>query len=253
MPQFIAEFIGTMLLMLLGNGVVATVLLKKSKGENSGWIVITLGWGMAVFVGVLVAGKTSGAHLNPAVSLGLAFAHRFAWKLVPMYITAQILGAMTGQFLVYGMFYPHYKVTEDKRFRLLTFCTDPEIYCKWANFLSEVLGTFVLIFAVLMTQGVIMTEHFGEISTSFPIDMGALGALPISLVVVAIGLSLGATTGYAINPARDFGPRLVHAFLSIKNAESSNWYYAWIPIAGPITGAFIAAMVFIVIIAHGVI
>ena len=240
----IGEFLGTMLLILLGNGVVAGVLLNKTKSQNAGWIVITLAWGLAVFVGVLVAGPISGAHLNPAVTIALAVAGKFSWGMVIPYIVSQILGAMLGQLLVWAMYYPHYSATEDKGLKLATHCTDPAIKNTFSNLVSETIGTFVLIFAILTMHGVLVTVNHGNIVTTYPVQMGALGAIPVAFIVIAIGLSLGGTTGYAINPARDFGPRLFHAIMPIQNKGSSNWSYSWIPVAGPIIGAIIAALVY---------
>lgn len=239
MSPFIAEFLGTMLLILLGDGVVANVLLKDTKGNNSGWIVITTAWGLAVFVGVTVAGPYSGAHLNPAVTIGLAIAGKFAWASVAPYIVAQMLGAFTGAFLVWLMYYDHLQRTNDPGSVLAVFCTGPAVRNYVSNIASEIIGAFVLIFVVFyITSGQI-------IPTKTPIGLGSVGALPVAFLVWAIGLSLGGTTGYAINPARDLGPRIMHAILPIKSKGSSDWAYAWIPVLGPIIGAIIAALVFL--------
>lgn len=241
MYEYFAEFLGTMVLILLGNGVVANVVLRKTKGEGSGWIVITAGWGMAVFVAVLMVGPMSGAHINPAVTLGLALSGLFEWSKVIPFILAQVLGAMAGGFLVYLFYKDHFQATEDKDAILACFCTAPNIRNKKINFLSETIGTFVLIFAVLFVN----LPHI-EIDgvNQVKVGLGSLEALPVGLVVFAIGLSLGGTTGYAINPARDLGPRLVHAFIPLKEKGGSDWNYSWIPILGPILGASIAALLY---------
>lgn len=228
MTPFLAEVLGTMLLILLGNGVVANVLLKNTKGHGGGWLLINLGWGMAVFTAVLSVAAFSGAHLNPAVTVGLAFASNFPWSEVGLYIGAQMLGAAIGALLVWLMYKDHYDITEDEGAILGTFATGPQIRNPLSNLISEILGTFVLVFAVLYMVG----RDGGAI---------ALDALPVGLVVVAIGISLGGTTGYAINPARDLGPRIMHAILPIGNKGSSDWGYSWIPIVGPIVGALLAA------------
>lgn len=235
MTDFTAEFIGTMLLVLLGDGVVANVCLKGTKGNNGGWIVITFGWGLAVFTAVVVSGQYSGAHINPAVTIGLAAAG-IGDANVPLYIAAQLLGGAMGAFLVWVFYKDHYDVTTDKGTILATFCTGPEIRKPLRNIVSEIIGTFVLIMAVLYAS------EAGD--SEVKVGMGALGALPVALVVTAIGLSLGGTTGYAINPARDLGPRLIHALVPIKNKGKSDWQYSWIPVAGPIIGALLAALVF---------
>lgn len=230
MPPLVSEFIGTMILILLGNGVNANVSLQKTYANNSGWIVISFGWGIAVFVAVFVAGESSGAHINPAVTLGLALAGRFPWAEVPGYVLAQLLGAFTGAWLAYLHFRPHFSATADADTKLGIFCTGPAIKSPLGNFLSEVIGTFILVFAVFFLAS-------GE-------GLGSLNAWPVGLLVVGIGLSLGGTTGYAINPARDLGPRLFHALAPISGKRDSNWGYAWIPIAGPLLGASIAAGVY---------
>ena len=239
MSPFLAELIGTCLLILLGDGVVANVVLNQTKGNNSGWIVITFGWAIAVFVGVFVVASYSGAHINPAVTLGLAIAGSFAWDLVPFYIIAQMLGAMLGAFLVWLHYRPHYAVTDDADGKLATFCTGPAIRNTSANLISEIIGTFALVFGVFYISG----AEVGNQEAS----LGALDALPVALLVLGIGLSLGGTTGYAINPARDLGPRIMHAILPIPRKRDSDWGYSWIPVIGPIIGAVIAALLFIVI------
>lgn len=241
MSPLSAELIGTMFLILLGAGVVANVILKGTKGFGGGWIVITTGWALAVFVGVVVAGPYSGAHLNPAVSIGLAIAGKFPWRDVPLYILAQLGGAMLGAFLAWLIYRDHFNTTSDPDIQLAVFSTGPAIRNTTYNLLSEIIGTFVLIFVVFY-----FTE--AEIKDpKTPIGLGSLGALPVAFLVWAIGLSLGGTTGYAINPARDLGPRIVHALLPIKQKGSSNWKYAWIPIIGPIIGAAIAALLYLVL------
>jgi glycerol uptake facilitator protein len=234
-----AEFIGTMLLILLGDGVVANVVLNDTKGNNSGWMVITTAWGLAVFVGVVVAGPYSGAHLNPAVTIGLAIAGTFAWASVLPYIVAQILGAAAGAFLVWLMYFDHFKRTNNPGSILAVYCTGPAVRNYVSNIASEIIGTFVLIFTIFHFSGVEIS------STKSPVGMGSLGAIPVALLVWVIGLSLGGTTGYAINPARDLGPRIMHAILPMKGKGSSDWTYAWIPILGPIIGAAIAAFVYL--------
>lgn len=237
MTPFIAEIIGTMLMILLGNGVVANVVLKGTKGNNSGWIVITTAWALAVFVGVTVAGPISGAHLNPAVTLGLAIAGKFSWDLVPTYIAGEMIGAMLGAFFVWLFNKDHFAITEDEGAKLACFSTSPAIRKPISNIISEIIGTFVLVFVIF---------HFADPSLTLnndpnaKIGLGTVGALPVTLLVWAIGLSLGGTTGYAINPARDLGPRIMHAILPVKG--SSDWSYAWIPVAGPVLGAILAAL-----------
>jgi glycerol uptake facilitator protein len=231
MSPFLGEFIGTAILILLGDGVVANVILKNTKGSNSGWVVITMGWGLAVFVGVLVAAGASGAHLNPAVTLSLAAAGKISWNQTGLYIVAQLLGACLGAFLVWLQYKPHFDITENKDLKLAVFCTGPQIRSPLSNIISEVLGTFILVFAVL---------HISSPKGG----LGSLDALPVALVVLVIGLSLGGTTGYAINPARDLGPRLMHAILPIPNKRDSDWAYAWIPVVSPIIGGLLAVLVY---------
>ena len=247
MNEIIAEFIGTFLLILLGNGVVANVVLKDTKGHDSGWIVISLGWGLAVFVGVAVAGPVSGAHINPAVTLGLATAGMFSWSHVLPFIAAQMAGAATGAFTVWLFYRHHFNRTEDPGAQLACFSTGPAIRKTASNFLSEMIGTFVLIFVILYIAEPFMTL---ESEVEAKIGLGTLGALPVALLVTAIGLSLGGTTGYAINPARDLGPRVMHAILPMEHKGTSDWTYAWIPIAGPFFGALLAALLFLL---HGLV
>jgi glycerol uptake facilitator protein len=204
-------------------------------------MVITTGWALAVFAGVVVAGPYSGAHLNPAVTIGLAIAGKFSWAQVPAFIVAQLLGAMIGTFLVWIMYKDHFKITEDGILKAASFYTIPAIRNRRLNFISELLGTFVLLIAVFyITNGEIGKEKT-------PIGLGSIGAIPVTFIVWAIGLSLGGTTGYAINPARDLGPRIVHALLPIKNKIKTDWKYAWIPIIGPIVGAAIAAGLYLIL------
>ncbi len=239
MNEFIAEFLGTMLLILLGNGVVANVVLNGTKGNNGGWMVITMGWGLAVFVGVAVAGPVSGAHINPAVTIGLAVAGMFAWAKVGLFIAAQMLGAATGAFLVWLMYRDHFNTTECEGSKLACFSTGPAIRNISSNAICEIIGTFVLVFVIFYLAG----PSFEGVEGA-KIGLGTLGALPVALLVVAIGLSLGGTTGYAINPARDLGPRIMHAILPMTNKGSSDWGYALVPIVAPVLGAVIAAFMF---------
>jgi glycerol uptake facilitator protein len=241
MIEYFSEFAGTFLLILLGNGVVANVVLKNTKGSGSGWIVITAGWGMAVFVAVFTTGPFSGAHINPAVTLGVAMAGLFEWAKVPGFIIAQLLGDMAGSFTVYAFYKDHFSITEDSTTKMACFCTIPNIRNKWRNFLSETIGTFVLIFAVLFIN---LPSLEIEGVQHAKIGLGSLEALPVGLLVFAIGLSLGGTTGYAINPARDLGPRIVHALLPIKGKRDSDWNYAWVPVTGPITGTLMAVLIY---------
>ena len=241
MTEFTAELIGTMLLILLGNGVVANVILKGTKGHNSGWMVITTGWALAVFVGVVIAAPYSGAHLNPAVTIALAIVGKFAWSKVTLYVMAQIVGALFGASLVWLVYRDHFNSTADPDTQLAVFSTGPAIKNTRFNLLSEIVGTFVLVFVVFYFTN----PELGPDKT--PMGLGSLGALPVAFLVWSIGLSLGGTTGYAINPARDFGPRIAHSLLPIKEKGSSNWRYAWIPIAGPFIGAAIAALVYLLL------
>jgi glycerol uptake facilitator protein len=238
MSPFMAEMIGTMLLILLGDGVVANVLLNDTKGNNGGWIVVTTAWGLAVYVGVVVAGPYSGAHLNPAVTIGLAIAGKFAWTSVLPYIIAQMLGAFLGALLVWLMYYNHFQRDNKPDSILAVFCTGPAIRNYASNIISEIIGAFVLVFTVFYIAGAQITP------TKTPIGLGSVGALPVALLVWVIGLSLGGTTGYAINPARDLGPRIIHFIVPIKSKGTSDWSYAWIPVLGPIAGAAIAAVLY---------
>jgi len=232
MEAYIAEFVGTALLLLLGSGVVANVLLEQSKGKDAGWLVICWAWAIAVFLGVYSATTLGGSgHLNPAVTLGLAAFGGFDTAMVPGYIAAQVAGAFVGSSLAYLAYKPHFDATADGDLKLAIFCTAPAIRKTGWNRITEAIGTFVLV--------------FGALSISAPTDsLGALDALPVALLVLGIGLGLGGPTGYAINPARDFGPRLAHAILPIAGKRDADWGYAWIPIVGPIAGGLLGAALF---------
>jgi glycerol uptake facilitator protein len=232
MNPFFAEFFGTAIIIVFGGGVVANVLLNKTKGNNSGWIVITFGWAVGVFTGVLIAAPYSGAHLNPAITVALVLVHKFSLSLLPLYILAQLMGAMFGATLVWLAYKKHFDATEDGDTKLAVFCTSPNIRHYWYNFLTEVIGTFVLALAVLY-----MAKP--------DVGLGALNALPVAFVVLGLGLSLGGPTGYAINPARDLGPRIMHYLLPIPLKRDSDFKYSWVPILGPVVGAIIAAMIFV--------
>ncbi|WP_178987778.1 MIP/aquaporin family protein [Winogradskyella schleiferi] len=235
MTPFIAEIIGTAILILLGGGVVANVVLNKTIGNNSGWIVITTGWALAVYVAVVIAGPHSGAHINPAVTVALAVAGKFPWTDVPLFVLAQMIGAMIGSTTVWLTYRNHFEETEDGDSKKAVFCTAPAIRNTFSNFFSEMLGTFVLLFTIFYFTDASINE------TETVIGLGSLGALPVAFLVWSIGLSLGGTTGYAINPARDLGPRIMHAILPIKNKANSDWAYAWIPVVGPLVGGALAA------------
>lgn len=231
MPAFLAEIIGTALIIAFGNGVVANVVLAKTKGHNSGWIVISFGWAIAVFIGVYASAAVSGAHLNPAVTIALASIGDFPWADVPGYIAAQLTGACIGQVLVWLTYKQHFDATENAADKLACFSTGPAIRNLPFNLLTEISATFIFILAILFISKPEM-------------KMGALDALPVALLVLGIGLSLGGPTGYAINPARDLGPRIMHAILPLKGKGSSDWSYAWVPIVGPIVGGLLAAFFF---------
>ncbi len=237
MCPFSGEILGTMLLLLLGDGVVANVVLAKSKANAAGWIVITTGWALAVFVGAFTAAKASGAHLNPAVTLGQALLGNLAWSQVPIYIAGQMIGAVLGAALVWLAFLPHWSETSDADAKLAVFCTAPAIRRPLANLLTEIIGTFVLILGIFGIKTAVMQPNT---SAAVPIDMGALGIIPVAFLVWAIGLSLGGPTGYAINPAHDLGPRIMHALLPIPGKRDSDWGYAWVPVVGPMIGAALA-------------
>jgi glycerol uptake facilitator protein len=244
MNPYLAEFIGTTILIIFGNGVVANVVLARTKGQNSGWIVITAGWGLAVFVGVFCSLPFSGAHLNPAVTIAMATAGKLAAGKVAGYIIAQMLGGIVGGALVFLFYREHFKVSEDANGKLACFCTAPNIRSLPQAFFCEVLGTFLLILPVfLMTDVTVKLPLTTSESQNFTIGLGTLGAIPVGLLVFAIGLSLGGTTGYAINPARDLGPRIAHAFLPVPGKRDSDWGYSWVPVVGPIVGGLLAAWV----------
>ena len=237
MNGYLFEFIGTAVLVLLGNGVVANLVLKDTKGGNLGWVGISLAWGIAVFCGVFISADVSGAHINPAVTFALALAGKFDWGLVPGYFIAQILGAMMGNLLVWLTYKKHYEATTDQPAILATFSTAPAIRKPFWNFVTEAIGTFMLVFGVFFIAGGSMGDE--------TISLGSLDALPVALLVMGIGFSLGGPTGYAINPARDLGPRIMHTILPIKNKGSSDWKYAWVPVLGPLFGGLVAALVFL--------
>ena len=237
--QCVFEFLGTMVLILMGDGVCANVSLNKSKAKGAGWVVVTIAWGLAVMLGVFVSGPYTGAHLNPAVSIGLALAGKFVWSSVLPYCVAQMLGGFCGAVLVYIYFKSHYDETADSpEVVLSTFCTIPAIANKWRNFICEMIGTFVLLFVILCVSTGGNTPEIG---------MGSLGAIPVACLIIAIGMSLGGTTGYAINPARDIAPRFAHFVLPIKGKGSSGWSYSWIPAFAPIVGAALAAGLYLII------
>jgi len=237
MSPFLAEVVGTMLLIILGDGVVANVVLNRTRGHNSGWIVITTGWAFGVTVAVYAVGTFSGAHLNPAVTIGLASIGKFAWGLVPAYIAAQMLGAFLGAAIVWLAYLPHWKETPDPAAKLAVFCTGPAIRNPLSNVITEVIGTAVLVLGVLA----VLTPK--NLNPDYGWNVG-LGPALVGVIVWAIGLSLGGPTGYAINPARDLGPRIAHAVLPIAGKGGSDWSYAWIPVVGPIIGGVIAALIY---------
>lgn len=242
MNPYIAEFIGTGILLLLGSGVVANVILPGTKGNGGGVMAITTAWALAVFCGVVVAGPSSGAHINPAVTIGLAVVGKFDWALAPGYILAQMGGAMIGSGLAWLMYRHHFDLTDDPGLKRAPFCTDPAVRNFPTSVLSELLGTFVLIFVILYITGANLED-----SAKTPIGLGSVGALPVAFLVWVIGLALGGTTGYAINPARDLGPRIMHQLLPIKGKGDSDWGYSWVPVVGPILGAVLAAGLYLLI------
>jgi glycerol uptake facilitator protein len=238
---FLGETLGTMLLILLGDGTVANVFLNKSKAHGSGWIVVATGWGLAVFVGAYMAAQISGAHLNPAVTLAMAIVGTTAWSAVPAYVAAQMLGAFLGAILVWLAFLAHWAETDDQATKLGVFCTAPAIRWPLANVLTEIIGTFVLIMGIFAIKGAVMQAHT---PAAVPIDLGALGVIPVGFLVWVIGLALGGPTGYAINPARDLAPRIAHALLPIKGKGGCDWGYAWVPVVGPLVGAALTAWLY---------
>ena len=235
LTQCIFEFIGTLVLVLLGDGVVASTGLNRSKGQGGGWVVVTLAWGLAVMCGVLIAGPYSGAHLNPAVTVGMAVAGLFPWGHVTGYVVAQLLGGFCGAVLVYAFYKDHFDATDDPATKLGVFCTMPAIANPPRNLFCEFVGTFLLVFVILAIGNEANTPEIG---------MGSLGALPVTMLIMAIGMSLGGTTGYAINPARDLPPRLAHALLPIRGKGPSGWSYSWVPVLGPLLGALAAALLY---------
>lgn len=248
MNPFLAELIGTTILVLFGNGVVANVVLNRTKGNSGGWIVITAGWAFGVFTGVFCSQSVSGAHLNPAVTLALALAGSFPWKDVATYLAAQMLGGFLGGTLVFLFYREHFRISSDADGKLACFCTAPNIRHLPQSFFCEMVGTFFLILPVfLMTSPsiklspVLVGGNSGEVT----IGLGTIGALPVALLVFALGLSLGGTTGYAINPARDLGPRLAHALLPIPGKRDGDWAYSWVPVLGPFTGAVLATLLYL--------
>jgi glycerol uptake facilitator protein len=243
MQAYIGEFIGTMILIILGDGVVAGVLLRNSKAENSGWIVITFGWGMAVAMAVYITGQFSGAHINPAVTIGLAVAGQFDWALVPGYIIAQFLGAFVGAVIVWLAYLAHWEETADEGLKLGVFCTAPAIYNTSANLITEIIGTFVLLFGV---SGIVANSAAAGGGAATIIGSG-INPLLVGLLVLGIGLSLGGPTGYAINPARDLAPRVAHAILPIAGKGGNDWGYSWIPVVGPIIGGILGAVAFVIL------
>ena len=235
MSVFVAELMGTMILVILGDGVVANVLLSRSKGEGSGWMVIATGWGLAVAVAVYAVGSVSGAHINPAVTIGLASIGRFTWSAVPVYVAGQILGAILGGVVVWLAYRPHWDETADPDLKLAVFCTAPAIRQPRANLMTEIVGTFMLVLGVLA----ILSPTNLDPATGFP---SGFGPLLVGMLVWSIGLSLGGPTGYAINPARDLGPRIAHFLLPIPGKRDSDWAYAWVPVVGPVVGGLLGAL-----------
>ncbi len=244
MSPYIAEVIGTMILVLLGNGAVANVVLNKSKGQNSGWIVIATGWGLAVAIAVYCVGRISGAHINPAVTVGLASIGSFEWVMVPGYIAAQLVGAFLGAVLVWLAYLPHWKETDDAGLKLAVFSTAPAVRNNASNCVTEIIATAMLVFGILAISGQAV-----ELSTPGDVDLAKVfsgGIFPflVGMIVFAIGLSLGGPTGYAINPARDLGPRIAHALLPVAGKGRSDWEYSWVPVVGPIIGGVVGAWLF---------
>jgi glycerol uptake facilitator protein len=230
MSPYLAEFFGTMLLIVLGDGVVAGVVLKGTKSENAGWLPIVMGWGLAVTLAIYAVGSISGAHLNPAVTIALAWSGSFEWSLVLGYCASQMLGAFAGAVLVWLHYLPHWSKTDSTSAKLSIFCTTPAVRSPFNNLISEIIATMVLVMALLF----IGANRFTE----------GLNPLVVGLLIIAIGLSLGGTTGFAINPARDFGPRLAHFLLPISGKGSSDWGYSWIPVVGPILGGVLGAWLY---------
>ena len=240
MSNLLAEFLGTAILLLLGIGVNANTSLKNTIGnKDSGWVLVSMAWGLSVFIAVFITGQFSGAHLNPAVTIGLAVTGKFSWSLVTGYVIAQLLGAILGSWLAYITYIDHYRMTKDEETVRGSFCTGPAIRNYKNNFFSEFIGTFILVFAIFFIAKPNL-EIQGEVVN---FGIGALDALPVGIVVWVIGMTLGGTTGFAINPARDFGPRLMYSLLPRKN-KKPDWNYSWIPVLGPITGGVLAGLLF---------
>jgi glycerol uptake facilitator protein len=237
MSPFLAELLGTMILVILGDGVVGNVVLNKTKGQNSGWIVITAGWAFAVTIAVYAVGSISGAHLNPAVTLAMASLGKFPWAQVPAYITAQVAGGVIGGVIVWLAYLPHWAATDDQPGKLAVFCTGPAIRTTTGNLIAEIIGTFVLVLGLLAVLSPVNLVPGSDLAKGF-------GPALVGVIVWSIGLSLGGTTGYAINPARDLGPRIAHALLPIAGKGGSDWSYAWIPVAGPIIGGLLGALTY---------
>lgn len=247
MKIYLAEVIGTMIMIILGDGVVANVLLNKSKGQNSGWMAITTAWGLAVMIAIFCVGRISGAHLNPAVTLSLASVGSFPWSQVPGYVLAQVFGAFLGAIVVWLLYLPHFAETEEQELKLAVFCTAPAIRRPVSNFISEVIGTAILLFGILA-----IAANAQRLTTPTGIDLSAVFSqavqpILVGMLVWGIGLSLGGPTGYAINPARDLGPRLAHALLPIAGKGHCDWGYAWIPVVAPLIGGVIGAALFTII------
>jgi len=241
MTPFVAEILGSMMLILLGNGVCANVNLKHSLGHNGGWLLINLAWGFAVFCGVIVAGPVSGAHLNPAVSVGLAMAGKFPWADVGPYILAQCIGGIIGILLLWIAYFDHFRQTTDLNAKLGTFGTGPAIRNLPLNFVTELIATFVLVFVILFIAG---PDFSASGISDVAIGLGSVGALPVAILVVVIGMALGGPTGYSINPMRDFIPRVMHAILPIGEKRDSDWTYSWVPTLGPLAGGLVAGLIY---------
>ena len=246
--KYIFEFIGTMVLILLGDGVCAATGLERSKAKGGGWVVIAMGWGFAVMTGVFIAGSVSGAHLNPVVSISCALAGSMEWSAVPGYVIAQMLGGFVGALLVWLFYKDHFDATSDPDTKLGTFCTMPAIEGhKVRNFFCEALAAWLLVFVILIFGVDSNIPHLDAEGIHLHIGMGELGALPVTFLIMAIGMSLGGATGYAINPARDLAPRIAHAILPIKGKRDSGWGYSWVPVAGPIVGGIAAALTYLLL------
>ena len=250
MEIFTAELIGTAILILFGDGVVAGVLLAHSKAQNSGWIVITFGWGMAVAIAVYAVGQFSGAHLNPAVTIGFAVTDVTPWDDVPEYLAGEFAGAFVGAVLVFLSYAAHWRETEDPGLKLAVFSTGPAIRSMWANIVTEIVGTFILVFGVLALVGHFSEDVIGDAALTTAMGSSFVPLL-VGLLVFAIGLSLGGPTGYAINPARDLSPRIAHAILPIPGKGTSDWGYAWIPVVAPIVGGVLGAVTYQALFAPG--